>query len=94
MKFDYNVLWYEVAEEKLPNQARYILKQSQNPLVAEHFYDAIKSEIDKLSFTADVYRLRKKKQISVLNGKYQVKFLIGRENVYIVDFKSSKQNSF
>lgn len=94
MRFDYNIVWYGIAEDKLLNQAKYILQQSQNLVVAENFYDAIKSEVDKLSFTADVYRLRKKKEISILNGKYQVKFLIGRENVYITDFKSSKQNSY
>ena len=62
MKFDYIIQWHSVAEEKLLNQAQYILQQSQNVLIAEHFYDAIKSEIDKLSYTADVYRLRKKKK--------------------------------
>ena len=54
MKFDYLIKWHSVAEEKLRNQARYILQQSQNRLIAEHFYDAVKSEIDKLSYTADV----------------------------------------
>jgi len=62
MKFDYLIKWHSVAEEKLRTQARYILQQSQNRLIAEHFYDAVKSEIDKLSYTADVYRLRKKKE--------------------------------
>ena len=52
MKFDYLIKWHSVAEEKLRNQARYILQQSQNRLIAEHFYDAVKSEIDKLSYTA------------------------------------------
>ena len=94
MKFDYNILWHEIAEDKLLNQAKYILLQSQNRIIAENFYDAIKSEVDKLSFTADVYRLRKKKEIPILNGKYWVKFLIGRDNVYIIDFKSSKQNTY
>ncbi|WP_202796552.1 type II toxin-antitoxin system RelE/ParE family toxin [Haemophilus haemolyticus] len=91
MKFDYSIKWYELAENKLLRQAQYILEQSQNVVIAENFYDAIKSEVDKLSFTADVYRLRKKKEIPILNGKYLVKFLIGRETVYIVDFKSAKQ---
>lgn len=36
----------------------------------------------------------RKKEIAILNGKYQVKFLIGREAVYIVDFKSARQNSY
>lgn len=94
MKFDYNIVWLQKAEIKLFYQADYILQQSQNPIIAEQFYDAIKSEVDKLSFTADVYRLRKKKEIPILNGKYQVKFLIGQENVYIVDFKSARQNSY
>ena len=83
MKFDYSIKWYELAENKLLRQAQYILEQSQNVVIAENFYDAIKSEVDKLSFTADVYRLRKKKEIPILNGKYLVKFLIGRETVYI-----------
>lgn len=94
MKFDYGIIWYSLAETKLLNQADYILQQSQNPIVAEQFYDAIKSEVDKLSYTADVYRFRQKKEIAILNGKYQVKFLIGRDNVYIVDFKSARQNSY
>ena len=94
MKFDYQIIWYGLAEHKLLEQARYILQQSQHPAIAESFYDSIKSEVDKLSFTADVYRLRKKKEISILNGKYQVKFLIGQHSVYIVDFKSTKQNSY
>ena len=92
MKFDYLIKWHSVAEEKLRNQARYILQQSQNRLIAEHFYDAVKSEIDKLSYTADVYRLRKKKEIPLLNGKYIVKFLVGAHTVYIIDFKSAKQH--
>ncbi|OOF37583.1 plasmid stabilization protein [Rodentibacter heidelbergensis] len=94
MRFDYQIRWYSIAENKLLNQAKYILQQSQNAIIAENFYDAIKSEVDKLSFTTDIYRLREKKEISILNGKYQVKFLIGRERVYIIDFKSSKQNSY
>lgn len=94
MKFDYSIIWYSLSETKLLNQADYILQQSQNPIVAEQFYDAIKSEVDKLSYTADVYRFRNKKEISILNGKYQVKFLIGQDNVYIVDFKSARQNSY
>ncbi|MDY4279756.1 MAG: type II toxin-antitoxin system RelE/ParE family toxin [[Pasteurella] mairii] len=94
MKFDYNIVWYDIAEKKLLNQADWILQQSGNKIVAEQFYDAIKSEVDKLSFTADIYRLRKRKEISVLNGKYQVKFLIGRNCVYIVDFKSARQNTY
>lgn len=94
MKFDYSIKWYELAESKLLRQAQYILEQSQNVVIAENFYDAIKSEVDKLSFTADVYRLRKKKEIPILNGKYLVKFLIGRETVYIVDFKSAKQKNY
>lgn len=94
MKLDYGIVWYERAENKLLNQAEYILQQSQNPIIAEQFYDAIKSEVDKLSYTADVYRFRRKKEIPILNGKYQVKFLIGQENVYIVDFKSARQNSY
>ena len=92
MKFDYLIKWHSVAEEKLRNQAHYILQQSQNRLIAEHFYDAVKSEIDKLSYTADVYRLRKKKEIPLLNGKYIVKFLVGAHTVYIIDFKSAKQH--
>lgn len=94
MKFDYDIVWLKKAEIKLFHQTDYILQQSQNPIIAEQFYDAIKSEVDKLSYTAEVYRLRKKKEIPILNGKYQVKFLIGQENVYIVDFKSSRQNSY
>ena len=94
MKFDYLIKWHSMAEEKLRNQARYILQQSQNRLIAEHFYDAVKSEIDKLSYTADVYRLRKKKEIPLLNGKYIVKFLIGAHTVYIIDFKSAKQQHY
>lgn len=94
MKFDYEIVWYALAEEKLLNQARYVLTQSQNFIIAENFYDSIKGEVEKLSFTADVYRLRNKKEISILNGKYQVKFLIGHKNVYIVDFKSAKQRSY
>ena len=94
MKFDYLIKWHSVAEEKLRNQARYILQQSQNRLIVEHFYDAVKSEIDKLSYTADVYRLRKKKEISILNGKYAVKFLVGVHTVYIIDFKSAKQQHY
>lgn len=94
MKFDYSIRWYDLAEEKLLNQAKYILKQSQNAVIAENFYDAIKSEVDKLSFTADVYRLRKKKEIPILNGKYLVKFLISAHTVYIVDFKSAKQQHY
>ena len=92
MKFDYIIQWHSVAEEKLLNQAQYILQQFQNVLIAEHFYDAIKSEIDKLSYTADVYRLRKKKEIPLLNGKYVVKFLVSTHTVYIIDFKSAKQH--
>ena len=42
MRFDYLIKWHSVAEEKLRNQARYILQQSQNRLIAEHFYDAVK----------------------------------------------------
>ena len=42
MKFDYIIQWHSVAEEKLLNQAQYILQQSQNVLIAEHFYDAVK----------------------------------------------------
>ncbi len=94
MKFDYSIRWYDLAEEKLLTQAKYILKQSQNAAIAENFYDAIKSEVDKLSFTADVYRLRKKKEIPILNGKYLVKFLISAHTVYIVDFKSAKQQHY
>lgn len=94
MKLDYGIIWLKQAETKLFHQADYILQQSKNPIIAEQFYDAIKSEVDKLSYTADVYRLRKKKEIPILNGKYQVKFLIGQENVYIVDFKSARQNSY
>ena len=94
MKFDYLIKWHSVAEEKLLNQARYILQQSQNRLIAEHFYDAVKSEIDKLSYTADVYRLRKKKEISILNGKYAVKFLVGVHTVYIIDINSAKQQHY
>lgn len=94
MKFDYEIIWYKKAEQRLLDQAEYILQQSKNPIIAEQFYDAIKSEVDKLSYTADVYRFRKKKEIAILNGKYQVKFLIGRENVYIVDFKSARQNTY
>ncbi|WGE35810.1 type II toxin-antitoxin system RelE/ParE family toxin [Actinobacillus genomosp. 1] len=94
MKFDYNIIWYDIAEKKLLNQVSYILEKSQNLLIAEQFYDAIKSEVDKLSYTADVYTLRKRKEISILNGKYQVKFLIGVENIYIVDFKSARQNTY
>ena len=94
MKFDYIIQWHSVAEEKLLNQAQYILQQSQNVLIAGHFYDAIKSEIDKLSYTADVYRFRKKKEISILNGKYAVKFLVGVHTVYIIDFKSAKQQHY
>ena len=94
MKFDYLIQWHSVAEEKLRNQARYILQQSQNRLIAEHFYDAVKSEIDKLSYTADVYRLRKKKEIPLLNGKYIVKFLVGAHTVYIIDFKSAKHQHY
>ena len=67
MKFDYEIVWYALAEEKLLNQARYVLTQSQNVIIAENFYDSIKSEVEKLSFTADVYRLRNKKFI--FNGK-------------------------
>ncbi|WP_237052371.1 hypothetical protein [Mannheimia granulomatis] len=37
---------------------------NKNPIIAEQFYDAIKSEVDKLSYTADVYRLRKQKRNS------------------------------
>ena len=94
IKFDYNIVWYERAEQKLQQQANWILQQSQLPIVAEQFFDAIKSEVDKLSFTADIYRLRSRKEISILNGKYQVKFLIGKNNVYIIDFKSARQNSY
>ena len=94
MKFDYDIIWYSLAEQKLLTQAEWILQQSQNPIVAEQFYDAIKSEVDKLSFTADIYRLRKRKEMPILNGKYQVKFLIGRDKVYIVDFKSARQNAY
>ena len=94
IKFDYNIVWYERAEQKLQQQANWILQQSQLPIVAEQFFDAIKSEVDKLSFTADIYRLRSRKEISILNGKYKVKFLIGKNNVYIVDFKSARQNSY
>ncbi|QPB42822.1 type II toxin-antitoxin system RelE/ParE family toxin [Rodentibacter haemolyticus] len=94
MKFDYNVIWYDLAESKLLNQANYILEKSQNIIIAEQFYDAIKSEVDKLSYTADVYKFRKRKEVPILNGKYQVKFLIGLENVYIVDFKSARQNTY
>lgn len=65
MKFDYNIVWLIQAERKLFNQADYILQQSHNPIIAEQFYDAIKSEVDKLSYTADVYRLRKKKEIPI-----------------------------
>lgn len=94
MKFDYAIAWYELAEEKLLNQAKYILLQSHNHTIAENFYDSIKSEVDKLAFTADVYRLRKKKEIPILNGKYLVKFLIGSQTVYIIDFKSAKQQHY
>ena len=44
MKFDYIIQWHSVAEEKLLNQAQYILQQSQNVLIAEHFYDATKAK--------------------------------------------------
>lgn len=94
MKFDYTIAWLDTAEEKLLRQAEYILQQAQHSAVAEHFYSVIKSEVDKLSFTADVYRLRKKKEIPILNGKYQVKFLVGKSTVYIIDFKSSKQHQY
>ncbi|CAM3723174.1 type II toxin-antitoxin system RelE/ParE family toxin [Avibacterium avium] len=94
MKFDYNIVWYSVAENKLLKQADYILQKSQNPIISEQFYDAIKSEVDKLSYTADIYKFRKRKEIPILNGKYQVKFLIGIENVYIVDFKAAWQNAY
>ncbi|WP_338705617.1 type II toxin-antitoxin system RelE/ParE family toxin [Pasteurella multocida] len=94
MKLDYNIIWYDLAERKLLKQAEYILEKSQNIIIAEQFYDAIKSEVDKLSYTADVYKFRKKKEVPILNGKYQVKFLIGSENVYIVDFKSAWQNTY
>lgn len=94
MKFDYKIIWYAPAEIKLLNQADYILAKSQNPIIAEQFYDAIKSEVDKLAYTADIYRFRKQKEIPILNGKYQVKFLIGRENVFIVDFKSARQHRY
>lgn len=70
MKFDYNIVWYEVTEDKLLNQAKYTLQQSQNRIIAENFYDALKNEVDKLSFTTDVYQFQKKKEISALNGKY------------------------
>ncbi|KMK50579.1 plasmid stabilization protein [[Actinobacillus] muris] len=94
MKFDYEIIWYGLAEIKLLDQASYILKQSKNVVITEQFYDAIKSEVDKLAYTADVYRIRKKKDISILNGKYQVKFIIGKDCVYIVDFKSARQNTY
>ena len=94
MKFDYSIRWYYLAEEKLLTQAKYILKQSQNAVIAENFYDAIKSEVDELSFTADVYRLRKKKEIHILNGKYLVKYLIGSHTVYIVGFETAKQRGY
>lgn len=94
MKFDYSISWHELAEEKLLNQAKYILQQSHNRTIAENFYDAIKSEVDKLTFTADVYRLRKKKEIPISNGKYIIKFLIGSQTVYIIDFKSAKQQYY
>lgn len=42
MKFDYNIVWLQEAEIKLFYQADYILQQSQNPIIAEQFYDAIK----------------------------------------------------
>ena len=42
MKFDYSIKWYELAENKLLGQAQYILEQSQNVVIAENFYDAIK----------------------------------------------------
>ena len=44
MKFDYNIIWYDIAEKKLLNQVSYILEKSQNLLIAEQFYDAIKSD--------------------------------------------------
>lgn len=94
MKFDYDIIWYRVAEQKLIKQSEWILQQSKNKFVAEQFYDSIKSEVDKLSYTADIYRVRKRKEVPILNGKYQVKFLIGRNRVYIVDFKSARQNSY
>ncbi len=93
MKFDYNIVWLQKAEIKLFYQADYILQQSQNPIIAEQFYDAIKSEVINfplLPMFIDFAR----KEIPILNGKYQVKFLIGQENVYIVDFKSARQNSY
>ena len=45
MKFDYEIVWYALAEEKLLNQARYVLTQSINVIFAENFYDSIKSEV-------------------------------------------------
>ena len=42
MKFDYNIVWYEVTEDKLLNQAKYTLQQSQNRTIAENFYEALK----------------------------------------------------
>lgn len=42
MKFDYNIVWYEVTEDKLLNQAKYTLQQSQNRIIAENFYEALK----------------------------------------------------
>lgn len=93
MKFDYDIVWLKKAEIKLFHQTDYILQQSQNPIIAEQFYDAIKSEVDKLLYRRGL-STSQEKEIPILNGKYQVKFLIGQENVYIVDFKSSRQNSY
>lgn len=50
MKFDYDIVWLKKAEIKLFHQTDYILQQSQNPIISEQFYDAIKSEVDKLLY--------------------------------------------
>ncbi|WP_386689617.1 type II toxin-antitoxin system RelE/ParE family toxin [Lonepinella sp. MS14437] len=92
MKIDYNVVWLEAAEERLLKQVNYILSQSQNEIIAKRFYIAIKNDVEKLSYCADIYKRQRNKKIPVFDGKYIIRFTLDEENVYIFDFKSAKQN--
>ena len=89
MKFDYSIKWYELAENKLLRQAQYILEQSQNVVIAENFMMLSRVRLINFLSRQMCTVLERKRKLPILNGKYLVKFLIGRETVYIVDFKSS-----
>ncbi|MBS9783610.1 MAG: type II toxin-antitoxin system RelE/ParE family toxin [Pasteurella sp.] len=90
MKFDYHVVWTATAKKQLFEQAEWILNNSKNIKTTLNFYQKITKEVDKLSYLADVYRYKERKYLVILK-KYKVKFLISNNNVYIVEFKSTRQ---